>query len=200
MGAQKLADKALLRKLQIETSVGHRLKKPANWFFDFFCQYGLDPFRAATLTLAFIGMLSGVIFLGDYSAFTIEDKGEWYMPSISFGHQAMAKQSGYGSIYRFPFAIPQAREPANAGTVSDARQGTCESENAGILEHGVHAVAYAFDTFIPTFDTSERKSCDIARQNVGWFMFKVIAMLFGWVCTWLTVVTWSGIFRRNVEP
>lgn len=60
---------------------------------------------------------------------------------------------------------------------------------------------FALEMMIPGADFNQREKCDFTTQSgTGWLIFKTIGTLLGWLITSLTLLTWSGLFRRHVEP
>ncbi len=61
-------------------------------------------------------------------------------------------------------------------------------------------MAYAFETVIPALDLGSKKHCDFTPDNHGWYIFRMVVTLLGWIFTSLNVLSWTGLFRRNAEP
>lgn len=60
---------------------------------------------------------------------------------------------------------------------------------------------YAIDVFIPAIDLRQESQCEISTEPraAAWRWAKAIYSLLGWIITSLTILTVSGILRRQVE-
>ena len=60
---------------------------------------------------------------------------------------------------------------------------------------------YTLDLIVPAVDLHQVDRCDLSdRGGPLWSILKALATLIGWIVTSLTVLTLSGILRRQIEP
>ncbi len=182
MGAPALADDVLLAKLRIENKIGvnHKrtLHKILYKLFDAFCGYGLLPFRATRYSLILVFIIFATVWSADHGLLSWDDKLPWTAQILAH-HKLFYAVSDQG------------------------RQSIDKSDPNACAGKGqvVNSLAYAFETVVPTLDLLERQKCDFtAASGWGWLLFKVLATLLGWTMFSITILTWTGLFRRNIEP
>ncbi|WP_162150291.1 hypothetical protein [Asticcacaulis sp. AC460] len=198
--------KILISKLKLE----HRLKtfvllRPVlllyRWGFD----YGLSPQRAIWTFLVFL-------FIG-WLGFLIADRG--YIAEIE-----RPKSANLVPVYnvlkgtkRKPVMVI-ATSTVNTAIVS-TRNETSEKFAAGMVASrenaklpqqldcgtSIQPSLYAIDVFIPAIDLRQESQCEISSEPkaAAWRWAKAIYSILGWIITSLTILTISGILRRQVE-
>lgn len=98
---------------------------------------------------------------------------------------------------------------ADAPTPAPAGPGPIAGEvvygRAAFCNLGVSSWQYAMDVFIPVLDLDQESRCSIREENeaVGsynlWRWAKVLYEMLGWVVTSLTILTITGVMRRDME-
>lgn len=171
MGAQDIADQVLFKKLKIERRISSTVSKVIYKPFEFFYGFGLRPIRATLYYAGFIALLS----LGTY----ISDQG----PGIA--------------VYKpWPTAPFEVAFGGRQYVDVNSRGGPCGKERTL-----AQAINYAMETAVPGLDLGERKVCDFTSASGGLLLItRILAIIAGWVMAWLTILTWSGLFRKNIEP
>ena len=91
--------------------------------------------------------------------------------------------------------------PAGPGSIP----GDVVYGRAAFCNLGVSSWQYAMDVFIPVLDLDQESRCSIREENeaVGsynfWRWLKILYEMLGWVVTSLTILTITGVMRRDME-
>ena len=207
MGAQSFADQVLRRKLTIERETGNIISSIVFTPFDFFFGWGLRPLRATAFFIAFITILSLIIARGDRGEAvrlpTVTETWDYTQSQVT-GAVNDLKTPGVAVAkarhnFAAAFSLPTTLLPGSTKShrsPPDTTRNTCHQARSFVRD-----VIYALETSIPTLNLGEKESCDFPpNSEPSWLAFKIVATLAGWIVFSLTVLTWTGLFRRNVEP
>ncbi len=65
----------------------------------------------------------------------------------------------------------------------------------------IDPLLFAVDNFVPGLNLQQREKCEITTDPVGkvWHIFEALYSALGWIITSITVLTISGILRRQAE-
>gem|GEM_PF-5335953 len=184
-----------MRRTIERRSVTPWLARPPLWLFEKAFDYGLSAGAALrTLAVCFAAGAIAVMWANDRGALVIDSQ------PVS---QVLSRETERGGLN-----VP-AMEIANGfeATEPNARCG-----------HEINAVVYALDVFIPLIDLREEDKCEVGKASenrllegwtlCGWELIpeeqvwrfaKVLYAIIGWVVTSLSVLTFSGLLRRQAE-
>ncbi|MCC7394771.1 MAG: hypothetical protein IT553_07995 [Sphingomonadaceae bacterium] len=91
------------------------------------------------------------------------------------------------------------------GRVAGPIPGQIVYGRASFCNLGVSSWQYAMDVFIPVLDLDQESRCSIREENEalgsynGWRWLKILYEMLGWVVTSLTILTITGVMRRDME-
>jgi hypothetical protein len=63
----------------------------------------------------------------------------------------------------------------------------------------INPFLYALDMAIPALELHQQDQCSFASNAIWWLLFKVTYVILGWIITAMTILTCSGILRRQRE-
>jgi hypothetical protein len=145
------------------------------WLFDKAFRFGLKPARAVqTLTLC---LLLGVIGANVLSSFITP------VESIHHVHVIRTYLNGRHAEYA------QAEVPADVAVEG------CNVVSGSFLDRAV----YAFDVFVPLIDVRQECAFTIAPGSDWIRWLKALYAALGWIVVSLTLLTISGVLRRDLE-
>ena len=93
-----------------------------------------------------------------------------------------------------------------------SREGVALYAAAAPCNLGINSLVYAADIFIPLVDLDQRHRCTIrsavppepeggedGRTYKAWRIARAIYEILGWIVTSLTILTITGVMRRDLE-
>lgn len=165
--------------------------------FRFGFKYGLSAPRAIVTFLICIGVgAAGTHWArtGSYPSLTTNWDALRAADGTPKPQIALVLATNYGA--NAPTPAPHGPGPI-AGEVVYGRAAFCNL--------GVSSWQYAMDVFIPVLDLDQESRCSIREENeaVGsynlWRWAKILYEMLGWVVTSLTILTITGVMRRDME-
>ncbi len=223
MGAQSQADEVLRTKLTIERKTGSLRTRVALKFFDLLFGWGLSPIRATLCYLLLLISLKAILAAGDAGQ-------EIALPSVAEATHSichgMARLWSDTQVFSTNLATNPFGVAADlmhrttacatmiwqtlshiATTLYNTRPaairipGLAVASNSCGNETSLRELVQALELAIPPVHLNGQDACDIpVNVSVQWQAFKVGVTLLGWIMASLTALTWTGLFRRNVEP
>ena len=221
-GYSTQATDVLVRKLSIE----RRLQKsvliaPLLLLYDYLFGFGLRPVKSFVVYAVYYVLVLGMVCYASW-----QPRAEMLpAPAFSIQHPiASARDWTVFHINAFGLALSHTALKPNVLVTQPMsqsrlqRDGTASSEKlqdfVDVYDYSganrVREVAcgarikpalYAFDMIIPAIDFNQATKCDLSEGAGGWWsLLRAIATLLGWVVTSITVLTLSGIIRRQTEP
>ena len=187
--AWRVASERLTIENGVQTS---RPLRFAMSLFHLFFDYGLSPVHAlSTFTVC--------ILLG-WGAVTIADQG--FAQRLPF--EAELSRAGISAPHIKPVLELSAQPVSTLATKDGAHIGLVRV--ATPVSHipcggEIEPLLYAIDSFIPAIDLDQRNRCSVSTDDgaLWWRIGRAAYTLLGWIVTSLTILTLSGILRRQAE-
>ena len=187
--AWRVASERLTIENGVQTS---RPLRFAMSLFHLFFDYGLSPVHAlSTFTVC--------ILLG-WGAVTIADQG--FAQRLPF--EAELSRAGISAPHIKPVLELSAQPVSTLATKDGAHIGLVRV--ATPVSHipcggEIEPLLYAIDNFIPAIDLDQRNRCSVSTDDgaLWWRIGRAAYTLLGWIVTSLTILTLSGILRRQAE-
>lgn len=183
--------------------------------------YGLKPIRSTLVFFACFALLyAGVsVARSGTIGLDIHETSTWLKPSpeesgeVKQGDKLqISHRIADPALYYLPQQAQTVLLPGAEGSM-DTRDylrlegdSPVSSKSGGLKRNllcgdRIQPAIFALEMMIPGADFNQREKCDFTTQSgTGWLIFKTIGTLLGWLITSLTLLTWSGLFRRHVEP
>jgi hypothetical protein len=204
VGAYDEAQAVIREKLRIERRVKHPvLLRPFLWAYDHLFDHGLTPSRAMVVFLSFLLLGWGATYIADYGVRT-------QIPKALLTEDAP-----------FHNYLPKALE-IQPVLVIDATT----VNSVAVMDHAGHAMAadfiraaggdgpidipcrdqidpllYAVDLFVPVLKLNQADRCTVstAPEAWPWRIARALYSALGWLVSSLTLLSVTGILRRQAE-
>jgi hypothetical protein len=198
--ARRIASARLTLERRLRISVAFR---PLIWVYALFYDYGLSPRRG-------IAVFGAFVVLG-WGAATVADRGVdagSLLPSAM--HQALSEH-GLSSLSIKPALIINTTPVTSVAVVDGhsgqtvpalTRGGAAWSQTSEMAcGDQVEPLLYALDAFVPALDLGQQAKCIVSAHPaaLAWRLGFAAYSILGWIITSLTILTLSGILRRQTE-
>jgi len=170
--------------------------RPFVWLFGVCFDYGLSPLRAVTTFIV-------LIFVG-WGAATVADQGLQWTPPF----EPQLNRAGFWALQIDP-VLEVTTSTVNSVATPDRRfkfvpalAGMAKSAPSSLAcGNQIEPLLYAIDTFVPAINLDQNNRCSISNDDstVVWRIGKAAYTILGWIVTSLTILTVSGILRRQAE-
>lgn len=92
------------------------------------------------------------------------------------------------------------RQRGQASALSMATPDKVATEGCNVAkDDDIDKALYAFDVFIPLLDIRQECAFTIARENDWLRAARAAYAVLGWIIVSLTILTFSGVLRRDLE-
>lgn len=178
------ADKITKKRLDIEREhYSFFAYRWMHWAFGFFFEYGLSPRRALATFLGFILLGTGAVWIADSP-----NRNPPRMVVNTTSVRGLAAVKGQAYMPAMQLTDEKDKEDKTKVLTGEIACG-----------NNIHSWLYALDMFVPALGLHQEDKCTFASDASGWLVFKMAYAIFGWIVTAMTILTVSGILRRQQE-
>jgi len=183
------------------------LFKPVIWVYWLCFNYGLSPVRAITTFIVCCAIGWGGAYAANYGINYNFDTP--VVKDMVNGYMAIVQKTG-GKVAQPSFQLTPVMvvtsNTVNTVTNSKLEQGGLiimpdDKVQASALpcENNIDSLIYALDTFLPAIDLQQETQCQVANRPDAflWRLGRMLYVMLGWIVTSLTILTLSGILRRQ---
>lgn len=187
--ARRIARARLDLERKLKTFV---LLRPALWCYGLLFDYGMSPVRAINVFLAFILVGSIGVYVADNGL--DPHKPPPVAPFVSRLPTAIPSVLVVDAMPVNPVAVDkEARFDAPGGSGATTSELDCGAQ--------IEPIVYALDVFVPALDLRQESKCAVTTRADAWPWRAALASysMLGWIVSSLTILTISGILRRQAE-
>lgn len=203
-GLLEAADDVLVQKLRSERRINGGLRNPFQWPlypFDLCFRWGLSPISASITYCLYIAAVTVFISCAN-DGIQINSTAMNHFWPASPKHESTVV-GGVGILVLKPQPVSsQLRLNNPASSIPEDYLPLSDASGVTDVPCGRHIQAplYALDMIVPGLDLNQKAVCEISPRSFWWNLAKALLTMIGWVLTSLTVLTWTGIIRRRIEP
>jgi hypothetical protein len=199
--ARRIASRRLSLERRLRTPAAYRL---VLWLYWLCFDYGLSSWRALLTFLICITLGAYAVGIADYG-YSAHNAQIPYLPrAVSQQFLSMLPQINRVLVIQAnPVNSTVEETPDKRGHMLVFDKASHNDAVEGELACGnlIEPLLYATDVFIPALDLQQETRCMISTKDSAkmWRIARVLYSLLGWIVVSLTILTISGILRRQAE-
>jgi hypothetical protein len=179
-----------------------------DWLFRWGFSYGLSSARALRTIVLLLALGTAATHLARTGS-VISGGGEWdsriWISDPATGERILRPEIALVLAVDYDADAKVDGRPVTRGPVLS---GNVVFADAAPCIYGVTSSLYALDVFVPVLDLDQESRCTIREQQEGsegsdpyawWRYAKSLFEILGWIVTSLTILTISGVMRRDME-